>query len=171
MGRPWGNRDRYTVDQLKKRVIKSDMLGDYVDSDGNLLYTIYVENNKLAYLVDGKKYYIDAATLKKNPRLSAAGNLYYNSHYGKDKADFKVETRYYCLDSETGSEGSDSASFGYAYIIYNGHAVSSVPAYVNGSFKRDKNLINKELNQDQFYKLYEQSFSKLKPNPAVAKKM
>lgn len=352
------NRDRYTVDQLKKRAIKSDMLGDYVDSDGNLLYTIYVENNKLAYLVDGKKYYIDAATLKKNPRLAAAGNLYYNSHYGKDKADFKVETRYYCLDSETGSEGSDAASFGYAvtivnnhevekrivtnfeangrvkfgcyrdsigvpmtkdminettyaarsflkpaiptkikrdkaeskdadiskletesttvaqpeqntanlspkdkivallknatvpgikidakgryigtvggygdgkaiitlpseeeieftpteafnalaadykeylkdmdgayfyacdvptmehpdknsplygysYIIYNGHAVASAPAYVNGSFKCDKNLINKELTQDQYYKLYEQSFAKLKINPDVAKK-
>lgn len=353
------NRDRYTIDQLKKRAIKSDMLGDYVDSDGNLLYTIYVENNKLAYIVDGKKYYIDAATLKKNPRLAAAGNLYYNSHYGKDKAEFKVETRYYCLDSETGSEGSDSASFGYAvtivnnhevekrivtnfeangrvkfgcyrdsigvpmtkdminettyaarsflkpaiptkikrdkaeskdadiskletesttvaqpeqdtanlspkdkivallknatipgikidakgryigtvggygdgkaiitlpseeeieftpteafnalaadykeylkdmdgayfyacdvptmehpdknsplygysYIIYNGHAVASAPAYVNGSFKCDKNLINKELTQDQYYKLYEQSFAKLKVNPDVAKKM
>lgn len=350
------NRDRYTVDQLKKRAIKSDMLGDYVDSDGNLLYTIYVENNKLAYIVDGKKYYIDAATLKKNPRLAAAGNLYYNSHYGKDKAEFKVETRYYCLDSETGSEGSDSASFGYAvtivnnhevekkivtnaeaggrvkfgcyrdsiglpmtkdmvnemtyaaknflkpaiptkikrenkdadiskletesttvaqpeqntanlspkdkivallknatvpgikidakgryigtvggygdgkaiitlpseeeieftpteafnalaadykeylkdmdgayfyacdvptmehpdknsplygysYIIYNGHAVASAPAYVNGSFKCDKNLINKELTKDQYYKLYEQSFAKLKVNPDVAKKM
>ena len=352
------NRDRYTVEQLKKRAIKSDMLGDYVDSDGNLLYTIYVENNKLAYLVDGKKYYIDAATLKKNPRLAAAGNLYYNSHYGKDKADFKVETRYYCLDSETGSEGSDAASFGYAvtivnnhevekrivtnaeaggrvkfgcyrdsigvpmtkdtinettyaarnflkpaiptkikrdkaenkdadiskletetatvaqpeqntanlspkdkivallkastvpgikidakgryigtvggygdgkaiitlpseeeieytptdafnalaadykeylkdmdgayfyacdvptmehpdknsplygysYIIYNGHAVASAPAYVNGSFKCDKNLINKELTQDQYYKLYEQSFAKLKVKPDEAKK-
>lgn len=351
------NRDRYTVEGLKKRAIKSDMLGDYVDSDGNLLYTIYVENNKLAYLVDGKKYYIDAATLKKNPRLAAAGNLYYNSHYGKDKAEFKVETRYYCLDSETGSEGSDSASFGYAvtivnnhevekkivtnfeangrvkfgcyrdsigvpmtkdminettyaarsflkpaiptkikrdkaeskdadiskletesttvaqpeqntanlspkdkivallknatvpgikidakgryigtvggygdgkaiitlpseeeieftpteafnalaadykeylkdmdgayfyacdvptmehpdknsplygysYIIYNGHAVASAPAYVNGSFKCDKNLINKELTQDQYYKLYEQSFAKLKVNPDVKK--
>ena len=354
------NRDRYTIDQLKKRAIKSDMLGDYVDSDGNLLYTIYVENNKLAYVVDGKKYYIDAATLKKNPRLAAAGNLYYNSHYGKDKAEFKVETRYYCLDSETGSEGSDSASFGYAvtivnnhevekrivtnaeaggrvkfgcyrdsiglpmtkdmvnemtyaaknflkpaiptkikrdkaenkdadiskletesttvaqpeqstanlspkdkivallkastvpgikidakgryigevggygdgkglitlpseeeieftpseafnalaadykeylkdmengayfyacdvpsmehpdknaplfgysYIIYNGHPVASAPAFVNGSFKCDKNLINKELTQDQYYKLYEQSFAKLKVNPDVAKKM
>ena len=352
------NRDRYTVDQLKKRAIKSDMLGDYVDSDGNLLYTIYVENNKLAYIVDGKKYYIDAATLKKNPRLAAAGNLYYNSHYGKDKAEFKVETRYYCLDSETGSEGSDSASFGYAvtivnnhevekkivtnfeangrvkfgcyrdsigvpmtkdminettyaarsflkpaiptkikrdkveskdadiskletesatvaqpaqsttnlspkdkivallknatvpgikidakgryigtvggygdgkaiitlpseeeieftpteafnalaadykeylkdmdgayfyacdvptmehpdknsplfgysYIIYNGRPVVAAPAYVNGSFKCDKNLINKELTQDQYYKLYEQSFAKLKVNPDVAKK-
>ena len=352
------NRDRYTPGELKKRAIKSDMLGDYVDSDGNLLYTIYVENNKLAYIVDGKKYYIDAATLKKNPRLSAAGNLYYNSHYGKDKAEFKVETRYYCLDSETGSEGSDSASFGYAvtivnnhevekkivtnfeangrvkfgcyrdsigvpmtkdminettyaarsflkpaiptkikrdkaeskdadiskletesatvaqpeqsttnlspkdkivallknatvpgikidakgryigtvggygdgkglitlpseeeiefvpseafnalaadhkeylkdmdgayfyacdvptmehpdknsplygysYIIYNGHAIASAPAYVNGSFKCDKNLINKELTQDQYYKLYEQSFAKLKINPDVAKK-
>lgn len=350
------NRDRYTVDQLKKRAIKSDMLGDYVDSDGNLLYTIYTENNKLAYVVDGKKYYIDAATLKKNPRLAAAGNLYYNSHYGKDKADFKVETRYYCLDSETGSEGSDAASFGYAvtivnnhevekrivtnfeangrvkfgcyrdsigvlmtkdmihettyaarnflkpaiptkikrenkdadiskletesatvaqpeqntanlspkdkivallktstvpgikidakgryigtvggygdgkaiitlpneeeiefvptdafnalaadykdylkdmdgayfyacdvptvehpdknsplygysYIIYNGHPVAAAPAFVNGSFKCDKNLINKELTQDQYYKLYEQSFAKLKVNPDVAKKM
>lgn len=353
------NRDRYTVDGLKKRAIKSDMLGDYVDSDGNLLYTIYVENNKLAYIVDGKKYYIDAATLKKNPRLAASGNLYYNSHYGKDKANFKVETRYYCLDSETGSEGSDSASFGYAvtivnnhevekkivtnfeasgrvkfgcyrdsigvpmtkdminettyaarsflkpaiptkikrdkaenkdadiskletesttvaqpeqstanlspkdrivallkastvpgikidakgryigtvggygdgkaiitlpseeeieytptdafnalaadykeylkdmdgayfyacdvptmehpdknaplfgysYIIYNGHPVASAPAFVNGSFKCDKNLINKELTQDQYYKLYEQSFAKLKVNPDVAKKM
>ena len=350
------NRDRYTVDQLKKRAIKSDMLGDYVDSDGNLLYTIYVENNKLAYVVDGKKYYIDAATLKKNPRLAAAGNLYYNSHYGKDKADFKVETRYYCLDSETGSEGSDAASFGYAvtivnnhevekrivtnfeangrvkfgcyrdsigvlmtkdmihettyaarnflkpaiptkikrenkdadiskletesatvaqpeqntanlspkdkivallkastvpgikidakgryigtvggygdgkaiitlpneeeiefvptdafnalatdykeylkdmdgayfyacdvptmehpdknsplfgysYIIYNGHPVAAAPAFVNGSFKCDKNLINKELTKDQYYKLYEQSFAKLKVNPDVAKKM
>lgn len=349
------NRDRYTVDGLKKRAIKSDMLGDYVDSDGNLLYTIYVENNKLAYIVDGKKYYIDAATLKKNPRLAAAGNLYYNSHYGKDKAEFKVETRYYCLDSETGSEGSDSASFGYAvtivnnhevekrivtnaeaggrvkfgcyrdsiglpmtkdmvnemtyaaknflkpaipskikrenkdadiskletesttvaqpeqntanlspkdkivallkastvpgikidakgryigevggygdgkaiitlpneeeiefvptdafnalaadykeylkdmdgayfyacdvptmehpdknaplfgysYIIYNGHPVASAPAFVNGSFKCDKSLINKELTQDQYYKLYEQSFTKLKVNPDVAKK-
>lgn len=352
------NRDRYTVDQLKKRAIKSDMLGDYVDSDGNLLYTIYVENNKLAYVIDGKKYYIDSNTLKKNPRLAAAGNLYYNSHYGKDKAEFKVETRYYCLDSETGSEGSDAASFGYAvtivnnhevekrivtnfeangrvkfgcyrdsiglpmtkdmvnemtyaaknflkpaiptkikrdkaeskdadiskletestsvaqpeqdtaklspkdkivallknatmpgikidekgrylgevggygegkatitlpnkeeidfvpneafnalaadykdyckdmengayfyacdvptiekadknsplfgyaYIIYNGHAISSVPAYVNGSFKCEKSLINKELTQEQFYKLYEQSFSKLKPNPDVKK--
>lgn len=352
------NRDRYTPGELKKRAIKSDMLGDYVDSDGNLLYTIYVENNKLAYIVDGKKYYIDAATLKKNPRLAAAGNLYYNSHYGKDKAEFKVETRYYCLDSETGSEGSDAASFGYAvtivnnhevekrivtnfeangrvkfgcyrdsigvpmtkdminettyaarsflkpaiptkikrdkaeskdadiskletesttvaqpeqstanlspkdkivallknatvpgikidakgryigtvggygdgkglitlpseeeiefvpseafnalaadykeylkdmdgayfyacdvpttehpdknaplfgysYIIYNGHPVASAPAFVNGSFKCDKNLINKELTQDQYYKLYEQSFAKLKVNPDVAKK-
>lgn len=349
------NRDRYAPGELKKRAIKSDMLGDYIDSDGNLLYTIYVENNKLAYLVDGKKYYIDAATLKKNPRLAAAGNLYYNSHYGKDKAEFKVETRYYCLDSETGSEGSDSASFGYAvtivnnhevekrivtnfeangrvkfgcyrdsigvpmtkemisettyaarnflkpaipskikrenkdadiskletesapvaqpeqstanlspkdkivallkastvpgikidakgryigevggygdgkaiitlpneeeiefvpteafnalaadykeylkdmdgayfyacdvptmehpdknaplfgysYIIYNGHPVASAPAFVNGSFKCDKNLINKELTQDQYYKLYEQSFAKLKVNPDVAKK-
>lgn len=87
----------------------------------------------------------------------------------------------YCKDMENGSyfyacnvptmEKADknSSLFGYAYIIYNGHAISSVPAYVNGSFKCDKNLINKELNQDQFYKLYEQSFAKLKVNPDVKK--
>jgi len=65
----------------------------------------------------------------------------------------------------------NSPLFGYAYVIYNGHTVTSAPAYVNESFKCDKGLINKELSQEQFYKLYEQSFSKLKPNPAVAKKM
>lgn len=64
----------------------------------------------------------------------------------------------------------NSPLFGYAYVIYNGHTVTSAPAIINGSFKCDESLINKELTQEQYYKLYEQSFSKLKVNQDVAKK-
>lgn len=98
--------------------------------------------------------------------------------FNKLAADYKE----YLKDTENGAyfyacdvptiEKADKNSplFGYSYIIYNGHPVASAPAFVNGSFKCDKNLINKELTQEQYYKLYEQSFTKLKVNPDVAKK-
>ena len=77
---------------------------------------------------------------------------------------------FYACDVPTAEKADkNSPLFGYAYIIYNGHAIVSAPAFVNGSFKCDKNLINKELTKDQYYKLYEQSFTKLKVNPDVAK--
>ena len=78
---------------------------------------------------------------------------------------------FYACDVPTMEHPDKNAPlFGYSYIIYNGHPVAAAPAFVNGSFKCDKNLVNKELTQDQYYKLYEQSFAKLKVNPDVAKK-
>lgn len=78
---------------------------------------------------------------------------------------------FYACDVPTMEKADkNSPLFGYAYVIYNGHTVTSAPAIINGSFKCDESLINKELTQKQYYKLYEQSFSKLKVNQDVAKK-
>lgn len=102
-----------------------------------------------------------------------------NDHFNKLAADYKD----YCKDMNNGAyfyacdvptmEKADKNSplMGYVYVVYNGHAVHSFPAWTNKGFKCDKSLINKELSQAQYFKVLEDSSNKFKSHPAVAKKM
>lgn len=60
----------------------------------------------------------------------------------------------------------DTPEIGVVYVVYNGHAVSYIPAYINGSFKCNKNMVNKELSQTDYFKLYELVMNKAKKHPA-----
>lgn len=62
--------------------------------------------------------------------------------------------------------GKDTPEIGVIYVVYNGHSVASVPAYINGSFKCNKNMVNKEISQSDYFKLYDLSLSKMKKHPA-----
>ena len=62
--------------------------------------------------------------------------------------------------------GKDTPEIGVIYVVYNGHAVASMPAYINGSFKCNKNMVNKEISQSDYFKLYDLSLSKMKKHPA-----
>lgn len=62
--------------------------------------------------------------------------------------------------------GKDTPEIGVIYVVYNGHAVASMPAYINGSFKCNKNMVNKEISQSNYFKLYDLSLSKMKKHPA-----
>lgn len=55
---------------------------------------------------------------------------------------------------------------GMMYVVYNGHAIASIPAYINGSFKCNKKLVNKEISQGDYFNLYDLSISKMKKHPA-----
>lgn len=102
-----------------------------------------------------------------------------NENFNKLAADYAD----YCKDMKNGAyfyacdvptmEKADKNSplMGYVYVVYNGHAVHSFPAWTNKGFKCDKSLINKELSQAQYFKVLEVSSSKFKSHPAVAKKM
>ena len=79
---------------------------------------------------------------------------------------------FYACDVPTMEKADkNSPLMGYVYVIYNGHAVHSFPAWTNKGFKCDQSLINKELTRDQYLKVLEVSGSKFKSHPAVAKKM
>ena len=60
----------------------------------------------------------------------------------------------------------NTPEIGVIYVVYNGHAVASVPAYINGSFKCNKKLVNKQISQSEYFKLYDLSISKMKKHPA-----
>jgi len=62
--------------------------------------------------------------------------------------------------------GKNTPEIGVIYVVYNGHAVSSVPAYVNGSFKCNKKMVNKEISQADYFKMDDLSRSKMKQHPA-----
>ena len=62
--------------------------------------------------------------------------------------------------------GKNTPEIGVVYVVYNGHAVASIPAYINGSFKCNKNMVNKELSQKDYFKLYELAINKAKKHPA-----
>ena len=62
--------------------------------------------------------------------------------------------------------GKNTPEIGVIYVVYNGHAVASMPAYINGSFKCNKNMVNKEISQSDYFKLYDLSLSKMKKHPA-----
>ena len=62
--------------------------------------------------------------------------------------------------------GKDTPEIGAVYVVYNGHAVASIPAFVNGSFKCNKEMVNKELTQQDYFKLYELAINKAKKHPA-----
>lgn len=102
-----------------------------------------------------------------------------NENFNKLAADYAD----YCKDMKNGSyfyacdvptmehPDKNSPLMGYVYVVYNGHAVHSFPAWTNKGFKCDKSLINKELSQAQYFKVLEDSSNKFKSHPAVAKKM
>lgn len=62
--------------------------------------------------------------------------------------------------------GKNTPEIGVIYVVYNGHAVSSVPAYINGSFKCNKKMVNKEISQADYFKMDDLSRSKMKQHPA-----
>ena len=60
----------------------------------------------------------------------------------------------------------NTPEIGVIYVVYNGHAVASVPAYINGSFKCRKEMVNKVMSQTEYFKLYELAINKMKKHPA-----
>lgn len=62
--------------------------------------------------------------------------------------------------------GKTTPEIGMMYVVYNGHAIKSIPAYINGSFKCNKKLVNKEISQGDYFNLYDLSLSKMKKHPA-----
>ena len=62
--------------------------------------------------------------------------------------------------------GKNTPEIGVVYVVYNSHAVASVPAYINGSFKCNKNMVNKELSQKNYFDLYGLAIEKMKKHPA-----
>lgn len=101
-----------------------------------------------------------------------------NENFNKLAADYKDYWKemdgayFYTCDVPTMEKADkNSPLMGYVYVIYNGHAVHSFPAWTNKGFKCDQSLINKELTRDQYLKVLEVSGSKFKSHPAVAKKM
>lgn len=101
-----------------------------------------------------------------------------NENFNKLAADYKDYWKemdgayFYACDVPTMEKADkNSPLMGYVYVIYNGHAVHSFPAWTNKGFKCDQSLINKELTRDQYLKVLEVSGSKFKSHPAVAKKM
>ena len=101
-----------------------------------------------------------------------------NENFNKLAADYKDYWKemdgayFYACDVPTMEKADkNSPLMGYVYVVYNGHAVHSFPAWTNKGFKCDQSLINKELTRDQYLKVLEVSGSKFKSHPAVAKKM
>lgn len=101
-----------------------------------------------------------------------------NENFNKLAADYKdywkdMDGAYFYVCDVPTMEKRDKNSplMGYVYVVYNGHAVHSFPAWTNKGFKCDQSLINKELTRDQYLKVLEVSGSKFKSHPAVAKKM
>ena len=101
-----------------------------------------------------------------------------NENFNKLAADYKDYWKdmdgayFYACDVPTMEKADkNSPLMGYVYVVYNGHAVHSFPAWTNKGFKCDQSLINKELTRDQYLKVLEVSSNKFKSHPAVAKKM
>lgn len=62
--------------------------------------------------------------------------------------------------------GKNTPEIGAIYVIYNGHPVASIPAFINGSFKCDYNMVNKEVSQQDYFNLYGIAIEKAKKHPA-----
>ena len=62
--------------------------------------------------------------------------------------------------------GKNTPEIGVVYVVYNGHAVASVPALVNGSFKCNKQMVNRLLTQKDYLNYYSLAMEKLQKKPA-----
>lgn len=62
--------------------------------------------------------------------------------------------------------GKNTPEIGVIYVVYNGHAVASVPALVNGSFKCNKQMVNRLLTQEDYLNYYSLAMEKLQKKPA-----
>lgn len=62
--------------------------------------------------------------------------------------------------------GKNTPEIGVVYVVYNGHAVASVPALVNGSFKCNKQMVNRLLTQEDYLNYYSLAMEKLEKKPA-----
>ena len=62
--------------------------------------------------------------------------------------------------------GKNTPERGVVYVVYNGHAVASVPALVNGSFKCNKQMVNRLLTQEDYLNYYSLAMEKLQKKPA-----
>lgn len=62
--------------------------------------------------------------------------------------------------------GKNTPEIGVVYVVYNGHAVASVPALVNGSFKCNKQMVNRLLTQEDYLNYYSLAMDKLQKKPA-----
>lgn len=62
--------------------------------------------------------------------------------------------------------GKNTPEIGVIYVIYNGHAVRSIPAFVKGSFKCNKQMVNREVSQADYFNFYSLAMDKMKKHPA-----
>lgn len=62
--------------------------------------------------------------------------------------------------------GKNTPEIGVIYVVYNGHAVASVPALVNGNFKCNKQMVNREVSQADYFNYYSLAMEKLEKKPA-----
>lgn len=62
--------------------------------------------------------------------------------------------------------GKNTPEIGAIYVIYNGHAVRSIPAFVNGSFKCNKQMVNRQISQADYFNFYSLAMDKMKKHPA-----
>ena len=62
--------------------------------------------------------------------------------------------------------GKNTPEIGVVYVVYNGHAVASVPALVNDSFKCNKQMVNRLLTQEDYLNYYSLAMEKLQKKPA-----
>nr|DAX15793.1 MAG TPA: hypothetical protein [Caudoviricetes sp.] len=62
--------------------------------------------------------------------------------------------------------GKNTPEIGVIYVVYNGHAVASVPALVNGNFKCNKQMVNREVSQADYFNYYSLAMEKLQKKPA-----
>lgn len=62
--------------------------------------------------------------------------------------------------------GKNTPEIGVIYVVYNGHAVASIPALVNGSFKCNKQMVNRLLTQEDYLNYYSLAMEKLEKKPA-----
>ena len=60
----------------------------------------------------------------------------------------------------------NTPEIGVIYVIYNGHAVRSIPAFVKGSFKCNKQMANREISQADYFNFYSLAMDKMKKHPA-----
>ena len=62
--------------------------------------------------------------------------------------------------------GKNTPEIGVIYVVYDGHAVASIPALVNGSFKCNKQMVNRLLTQEDYLNYYSLAMEKLEKKPA-----
>ena len=60
----------------------------------------------------------------------------------------------------------NTPEIGVIYVVYDGHAVASIPALVNGSFKCNKQMVNRLLSQADYLNYYSLAMEKLEKKPA-----
>lgn len=101
-------------------------------------------------------------------------NIPADSELNKLGADVRVAVRdienqvyaYGCGFPLVEKPSKTTPEIGMIYVVYNGHAIKSIPAYINGSFKCHKNMVNKVISQGDYFNLYDLSLSKMKKHPA-----